>query len=124
MTELAEQIKEDFEVETEETEVEVASVQEIDLSSFDLNEDFNDGPVTATAEEQAELASIFDETAQMMPPVMDQTQAIVASIAQLSGQPRAKVASKIGVRSVGKVTLQAPTAQPANDSSELESLWS
>lgn len=108
-----------------ETEVEVASVQDMDLSSFDLNEEFNDGPVTATAEDQAELASIFDEEAQMMmPPVMDPTQAIVASIAQLSGQPRAKVASKIGVQSVGKVTLQAPASQPANDVGELESLWS
>jgi len=109
-------------VEEEASEVEVASMQGIDISSFDLNEEFNDGPVTATEQDQAELASIFDDQApQMMPQTMDPTQTLTASIAALAGG-RSKTASKIGVKSVGKVTLQNTQAQPSNVN-ELEGLW-
>jgi len=101
-------------------EIEVSQAQSLDVGSFDLNEEFNDGPVTATPEEQAELASIFeDQQAPQMPQMSNPQDALTASIAQLAG--RSKVASKVGVKSVGNVTLQ--NNAPAQKSSELESIW-
>ena len=73
----------------------------MDLSSFDLNDQYSDGPIQATAEDQAELASIFDEeAAPMVAPQFDAQQAIVASIQALTGN-RSKTA-KVGVKSIGK----------------------
>jgi hypothetical protein len=109
--------------EGKDSDVEVASVQEIDVGSFDLSDDYYDGPVTATDEEMAELNSIFDDEQTQIPAAMDPAQALTASIAQLSGQSRSKVASKVGVKSLGNVTLQSPQANPKDEVSELEGLW-
>jgi len=108
-------------------EVEVATASTLDIGSFDLSEEFNDGPVTATAEEEAELASIFGDTSAVAPvPAIDpQQQAIMASVAQLSGTPLKTASSKMGIKSIGNVSLQggAQAPAPAEQSAELESLW-
>ena len=106
----------------EETEVEVATASTLDIGSFDLSEEFNDGPVMATAEEEAELASIFgDAPIATTPEINSQQQAMLASISQLSGTP-VKTASKMGVKSIGNVMLQGSV--PASEAPELENLWS
>ena len=108
----------------EEAEVEVATASTLDVGSFDLSEEFNDGPVTATAEEEAELASIFGDTSAVAPvsAIDPQQQAIMASVAQLSGTPL-KTASKMGIKSIGNVSLQGGAQAPAAQQPELESLW-
>jgi hypothetical protein len=98
-------------------EIEVAQSQGIDIGSFDLSEEFNDGPIVATEEETAELSSIF-EGVEPVAPQNTAEQSMIASIAQLSGS---KTASKLGVKSIGRASLQGG-AQPAQGV-ELESLW-
>jgi len=99
-----------------ESEVTVSADNSIDISSLNLTEDFNDGAVAMTAAEEQELASAFGAVA----PVQETTEnALTASIAALAGG-RSKVASKVGVKSIGKVTLQ--NNQPS-EPNELEGLW-
>jgi hypothetical protein len=99
-------------------EIEVANTQSVDVGSFDLTEEFNDGPINASPEDDSELASIFGEAplAPQMPMAAD---ALTASIAQLAG--KAKTASKVGVQSVGSAKLQG--SAPAAEGNELESIW-
>jgi len=92
-------------------EVQVAS--NLDIGSFDLSEEFNDGPVVANAEDDAELASIFggEPTSAQMPM---SAEAMLASVKTAS--------AKVGVQSVGSAKLQNST--PAPEGQELDNLWS
>jgi hypothetical protein len=96
----------------------VASVNE---SQFDLNEEFNDGPVAADAAADAELAAVFgdpmDSVSMNMPIASINSE--IADAAEQSGRKRS--ASKVGVRSVGGAVV-AP-AQQVTASDDLSSLW-
>jgi len=106
-------------------EIEVAQAQNLDIGSFDLSEEFNDGPITATPEEEAELASIFGDApmAAPLPQGMNSQQALMASISQLTGGQVKTASSKLGVKSIGNVTLQQQNAPAQSGGNELESLW-
>jgi hypothetical protein len=97
----------------------IASVSE---SDFDLSGEFNDGPVTANAAADAELASIFSD------PMIDAVYApsmqasINDSITASVEEPRARTA-KVGVRSVGGKVAAPAQEQPVSSNDELGSLW-
>jgi hypothetical protein len=98
----------------------VASVNE---SDFDLSGEFNDGPVAADAQADAELASLFSD------PMIDSMYAsqpqeenmIVAAAQEMSGE-RKRTASKVGVKSIG-ASVSAPSNQATEGSADLGSLW-
>ena len=99
-------------------ELEVSVASNLDIGSFDLTEEFNDGPVVANAEDDAELASIFGGEP-MIPQMPVSAEAINASVAQLAN---VKTASKVGVQSVGSAKLQ--NSAPASEGADLDGLWS
>ena len=98
--------------------LEVSVASSLDIGSFDLTEEFNDGPISASAEDDAELESIFGG-APMAPQMPFAADAMTASIAQLAG---VKTASKVGVQSVGSAKLQ--NSAPAKEGADLDGLWS
>jgi hypothetical protein len=100
-------------------EIDIASETGIDIATLDLAEELHGSEVAMSANDEAELASVFGGQAPQQEQI-DPNEALTASIAALAGG-RSKVASKVGVKSIGKVTLQNTQAQP--EASELEGLW-
>jgi len=124
----AEPVKASKEEKVEEKEEEVveapkACTASVNESDFDLSGEWNDGPVAADANADAELASLFAD------PMIDSMYAsqpqeenmITAAASEMSGERKRVASTKVGVKSIG-AAISAPSSQVAA-SNDLNTLW-